>query len=153
MPKDMKRMNYFNGLLLKEEDLTLDQNYHKRVQRLHNRYFHDWGVVDGLKVTGRDLTKVEIAPGFALNRVTDPENNEEISQEILVSDAHPGRVLDLSGYSTSDQIYISVSYKEELADPDLIKGEVRRFMCWSLRTSRPAPRSLQMYPRIFCWPV
>ncbi|WP_052416506.1 tail fiber domain-containing protein [Paenibacillus sp. FSL R5-0912] len=122
MPKDMKRMNYFNGLLLKEEDLTLDQNYHKRVQRLHNRYFHDWGVVDGLKVTGRDLTKVEIAPGFALNRVTDPENNEEISQEILVSDAHPGRVLDLSGYSTSDQIYISVSYKEELADPDLIKG-------------------------------
>lgn len=25
MPKDMKRMNYFNGLLLKEEDLTLDQ--------------------------------------------------------------------------------------------------------------------------------
>ncbi|KAI7258087.1 hypothetical protein KC345_g10630, partial [Hortaea werneckii] len=118
----MKRMNYFNGLLLKEDDLTLDQNYHKRVRRLHNRYFHDWGVVDGLKVTGRELTKVEIAPGFALNRVTDLENNEEISQEILVSDSHPGRVLDLSGYSTSDQIYISVSYKEELADPDLLKG-------------------------------
>ncbi|MRN57169.1 tail fiber domain-containing protein [Paenibacillus monticola] len=124
MPKDMKRMNYFNGLLLKEDDLTLDQNYHKRVRRLHNRYFHDWGVVDGLEVTKTDTDqiKVEIAPGFALNRVTDPENNEEISQEILVSDSHPDRVLDLSGYSTSDQIYISISYREELADPDLVKG-------------------------------
>ncbi|MFD2878884.1 hypothetical protein ACFTAO_27615 [Paenibacillus rhizoplanae] len=39
MPKDMKRMNYFNGLLLKEEDLTLDQNYHKRVRQLHDRHF------------------------------------------------------------------------------------------------------------------
>ncbi|WP_238652812.1 tail fiber domain-containing protein [Paenibacillus piscarius] len=122
MPKDMKRMNYFNGLLLKEEDLTLDQDYHKRVRQLHNRYFHDWGIVDGLQVTKRDLITVEIAPGFALNRVTDPENNEEISQEILVSDTHPGRVIDLSGFSTSDQIYISICYNEETADPDLIKG-------------------------------
>lgn len=122
MPKDMKRMNYFNGLLLKEEDLTLDQNYHKRVRQLHNRHFHDWGVVDGLKVTMRDGITVEIAPGFALNRVTDPEHNEEISQEIMVSDAHPDRVINLSGYSTSDQIYISISYKEKLTDTDLLKG-------------------------------
>ncbi|MFD1905968.1 hypothetical protein ACFSQ7_20940 [Paenibacillus rhizoplanae] len=71
------------------------------------------GVVDGLKVTMRDGITVEIAPGFALNRVTDPEHNEEISQEIMVSDAHPDRVINLSGYSTSDQIYISISYKEK----------------------------------------
>lgn len=122
MPKDMKRMNYFNGLLLKEEDLTLDQNYHKRVRQLHNRHFHDWGVVDGLKVAMRDGITVEIAPGFALNRVTDPEHNEEISQEIMVSDAHPDRVINLSGYSTSDQIYISISYQEKLTDTEVLKG-------------------------------
>ncbi|WP_379150972.1 tail fiber domain-containing protein [Paenibacillus sp. sgz5001063] len=132
MPKDMKRMNYFNGLLLKEEDLTLDQNYHKRVRGLHNRYFHNWGVVTGLKVNPKELTKVEIDPGLALNRVTDPDNNEEISQEILVSDTHPARVLDLSGYSTSDQIYISVSYKEELADPDLLKGGGHEIHVWEI---------------------
>ncbi|QNU65795.1 hypothetical protein EHE19_012885 [Ruminiclostridium herbifermentans] len=28
MSNETKRMNYFNGLLLKEEDLTLDQDYH-----------------------------------------------------------------------------------------------------------------------------
>ncbi|WP_341347903.1 tail fiber domain-containing protein [Paenibacillus sp. FSL H3-0469] len=122
MPKDMKRMNYFNGLLLKEEDLTLDQNYHKRVRQLHNRHFHDWGVVDGLKVTMRDGITVEIAPGFALNRVTDPEHNEEISQEIMVSDTQPDRVINLSGYSTSDQIYISISYQEKLTDAEVLKG-------------------------------
>ncbi|OKP86035.1 hypothetical protein A3844_14880 [Paenibacillus helianthi] len=132
MPKDMKRMNYFNGLLLKEEDLTLDQKYHKRVRGLHNRYFHNWGVVTGLKVNPKELTKVEIDPGLALNRVTDPDNNEEISQEILVSDTHPARVLDLSGYSTSDQIYISVSYKEELADPDLLKGGGNKIHVWEI---------------------
>ncbi|QQZ60498.1 hypothetical protein JI735_29060 [Paenibacillus sonchi] len=97
------------------------------------------GVVTGLKVNPKELTKVEIDPGFALNRITDPDNNEEISQEILVSDTHPNRVLDLSGYSTSDQIYISVSYMEELADPDLLKGGGKKFMCGKKRISRPAP--------------
>lgn len=132
MPNDMKRMNYFNGLLLKEEDLTLDQNHHKRLQRLHNRYFHDWGVVTGLEVKQIAQTKVEVSPGLALNRVNDPVNNEEISQEIVISDNHPHRVLDLAGYSTSDPIYITVSYKEELADQDLLKGGGKEIHVWEI---------------------
>ncbi|MHA6534193.1 tail fiber domain-containing protein [Paenibacillus sp. BAC0078] len=146
MPKDMKRMHYFNGLLLKEDDLTLDQNHHKRLQRLHNRYFHDWGVITGLEVEQKELTKVEITPGFALNRVIDPDNNEEISQEIIISDTHPARVLDLSGYSTSDQIYISVNYKEELADKDLIKGGGKEIHVWEiseLKASSKKPTDVQ----------
>ncbi|SDL88120.1 tail fiber domain-containing protein [Paenibacillus jilunlii] len=146
MPKDMKRMNYFNGLLLKEEDLTLDQNYHKRARGLHNRYFHNWGVVTGLKVNPKELVKVEIDPGFALNRITDPDNNEETSQEILVSDTHPARVLDLSGYSTSDQIYISVSYKEELADADLLKGGGNKIHVWEkaeIKASSQKPKDVR----------
>ncbi|MCL6457713.1 MAG: tail fiber domain-containing protein [Gorillibacterium sp.] len=133
MPNDMKRMNYFNGLLLKEEDLTLDQQHHKRVQRLHNRYFHDWGIVYGLEVSEIvGQTKVEVSPGLALNRVKDLDNNEDISQEILVSSNHPNRVLDLAGYSTSDQIYITVSYKEVLADPDLLKGGGKEIHVWEI---------------------
>ncbi|WP_019910205.1 tail fiber domain-containing protein [Paenibacillus sp. HW567] len=146
MPKDMKRMHYFNGLLLKEDDLTLDQDHHKRLQRLHNRYFHDWGVVTGLEVVKKEQTKIEITPGFALNRVIDLDNNEEISQEIIISDAHPARVLDLSGYSTSDQIYISVNYKEELADKDLIKGGGKEIHVWEvseLKASSKKPTDVQ----------
>ncbi|MCM3702366.1 tail fiber domain-containing protein [Paenibacillus macerans] len=143
MPKDMKRMHYFNGLLLKQEDLTLDQEYHKRAQRLHNRYFHNWGIVTGLEVEKSDQTSVVVKPGLALNRVFDPENNEEISQEIVISDTHPARVLDLSGYSTSDQVYITVSYKEVLADPDLVKGGGQEIHVWEIAelnssSSRPA---------------
>lgn len=139
-------MHYFNGLLLKEDDLTLDQEHHKRLQRLHNRYFHDWGVVTGLEVQKKELTKVEVAPGFALNRVIDPDNNEEISQEIIVSDTHPTRVLDLSSYSTSDQIYISVSYLEELADKDLLKGGGKEIHVWEiseLKASSKKPEDVQ----------
>ncbi|HEX2926610.1 MAG TPA: hypothetical protein VHP38_10200, partial [Ruminiclostridium sp.] len=50
MSNEIKRMKYFNGLLLKEEDLKLEQEYHMKLQRIHNRFFHDWGVVDGLAV-------------------------------------------------------------------------------------------------------
>lgn len=129
MPNEMKRMNYFNGLMLKEEDLTLDQEHHMRLQRIHNRYFHNWGVVYGLSVKAVDAMKVEVAPGMALNRIANPDdptdpadNKEEIAQEIVVGLNHPGRILDLTGYSTSDQIYITVSYDEQLTDPDLLKG-------------------------------
>jgi cytoskeletal protein CcmA (bactofilin family) len=136
VPKDMKRMNYFDGLLLKQEDLILDQQHHKRLQRLHNRYFHNWGVVSGLKVeaapSSTDLLKVEVSPGLALNRIYDEENQEEISQEILISDTHPNRLVDLSGYSTSDQIYITVGYKEVLADKDLPKGGGAEIHIWEM---------------------
>jgi hypothetical protein len=136
VPNDIKRMNYFDGLLLKQEDLILDQQHHKRLQRLHNRYFHNWGVVSGLKVdhapSSTDLMKVEVHPGLALNRVYDEENKEEISQEIVISDNHPDRMVDLSGYSTSDQIYITVSYKEVLADKDLPKGGGEEIHIWEV---------------------
>lgn len=122
MPNDMKRMNYFDGLLLKEEDLTLDQEYHSRLRRLHNRHFHDWGIVTGLSISMVDRLKIEIAPGMALNRVFDPKNNEEISQEILIGDNHPGRTLEVTGFSTTDTVYVTVSYNEELADKDSVKG-------------------------------
>ncbi|WP_151735260.1 tail fiber domain-containing protein ['Paenibacillus yunnanensis' Narsing Rao et al. 2020] len=144
MPNDIKRMNYFNGLLLKEEDLKLDQSYHQRLQRLHNRYFHDWGVVAGLKVepSEKDPTKVTIAPGIAINRVLDPENNEEIGQEIVVGADHPSLHLDLAGYSTSDQIYITVSYSELLTDTDADKGGTNNIHVWEypvIKTSSKKP--------------
>lgn len=147
MPKDIKRMNYFDGLLLKQEDLILDQQHHKRLQRLHNRYFHNWGVVSGLKVnvapTSTDLLKVEVSPGLALNRIYDEENQEEISQEIIISDNHPDRLVDLSGYSTSDHIYITVSYKEVLADKNLPKGGGKEIHIWEkpeIKSSSSKPK-------------
>lgn len=39
MSNEIKRMNYFDGLLLKKEDLELDQDYHKNFHRMHNRFF------------------------------------------------------------------------------------------------------------------
>lgn len=50
MGKELRRMRYFDGLFLNAEDYMLDQEFHLRLQQLHNRYLHTWGIVCGLKV-------------------------------------------------------------------------------------------------------
>ena len=45
---EVKRMRYFDGLFLKQEEFNLEQNYHIRMRRLHNRHLHTQGIVWGL---------------------------------------------------------------------------------------------------------
>jgi hypothetical protein len=123
MSKEIKRMRYFNGLLLKEEDLTLEQNYNMRLHRLHNRYFHDWGIMDGLAIEAVvGAPQIKVSQGMALNRVLIEETKEEHSQEILICDNHPDNPVDLSAYTPGDNVYISVCYEEVPADIDRQKG-------------------------------
>ncbi len=131
MSKEIKRMRYFNGLLLKEEDLALEQEYHRRLHRLHNRYFHNWGIVFGLEVTGVEKApQVKVSQGMALNRVLVGESNEAQSQEIWIGEDHPDSLVDLSMYTTNDTIYITVCYEEVEADTDTIKGGQNKIHIW-----------------------
>ncbi len=124
MGKELKRMRYFDGLLLDAEDYKLDQDYQKRLQQLHNRYLHTWGVVAGLEVEPSvQYLKIAVKEGIALNQVQD-SNGESTSQYIYITDKHPDSVIDLSDFSAGDDIYIFVSYEEELMDKDdLEKGK------------------------------
>ncbi len=131
MSNEIKRMKYFNGLLLKEEDLKLEQEYHMKLQRLHNRFFHDWGVVDGLAVNPVvGSPKVTISQGLALNRIKNEETNEMFSQEIWICDSHPDSPVDLSGYDVDKDIYITVSYEEAFVDKDSKKGGDNEIHIW-----------------------
>ena len=47
----MKRIKYFNGLFLKEQDFITEQNYHLGMRRRHNKRLHTPGIAYGLKVT------------------------------------------------------------------------------------------------------
>ena len=131
MSNETKRMNYFNGLLLKEEDLTLDQNYHIHQQRLHNGSFHEWGVVDGLEIEEvPNLPMIIVKQGLAVNKVVDPKTNMMIGQEIWICKNHPDNPVDLSRYNDDENIYIFVRYKEEEADVESNKGGEGKIHKW-----------------------
>ncbi len=131
MSNEIKRMKYFNGLLLKEEDLALEQEYHMKLQRLHNRFFHDWGVVDGLTVNPvGGYPKVTISQGLALNRIAKDDTNEKFSQEIWICDTHPDNPVDLSEYDVNTDIYIMAVYEEADADKDSKKGGDKEIHIW-----------------------
>lgn len=80
-----KRLNYFDGMLLKDEDFQQEQHYLREKARLHNR-LHGYGVVWGLELTstcipvdGASAFKIHIEPGFALDRA---------GNEILICQPH-----------------------------------------------------------------
>ncbi len=131
MSNEIKRMRYFNGLLLKDDDLALEQAYHMRMNRLHNRYFHNWGIVYGLEVTPVEKApQVRISHGMALNRVLLEDTEEAQSQEIFIAENHPGNPVDLSECIIDKNIYITVSYEEVTADIDTIKGGDEQIHIW-----------------------
>ncbi|KCZ70543.1 hypothetical protein ANME2D_02563 [Candidatus Methanoperedens nitroreducens] len=121
-PKKVKRMRYFDGLFLKQEEFNLEQNYHIRMRRLHNRHLHGWGIVWGLDVAKKDPTTVTIKEGMALDRVKaksyDGIYEEDVSQEIVLT---KDTDVNLSS-STSNYEYIYISYHQEESDVVEEKG-------------------------------
>lgn len=69
--KPFDRLRFFSGRLLTAEDFSLEQNYFRGKQKLHNRDLHGFGVVSGLRVTVQS-GKVVVSAGLAL----DCEGNE-----------------------------------------------------------------------------
>lgn len=68
-PKDVdKRLRYFNGQFLREQDFIDEQKYHLDRQRRHQRQFHAPGIAEGLSVSAAASgTTVTIAPGTAID--------------------------------------------------------------------------------------
>jgi|GEM_PF-1234427 len=63
-----KRLRYFDGQFLRDQDFIDEQNYHLDRQQRHNRLLHAPGIVSGLEVTVKPETgEVTIAPGTALD--------------------------------------------------------------------------------------
>jgi hypothetical protein len=70
-PKPFERLRYYFGRLLTVDDFTLEQNYFRGKQKLHNRALHGFGIVSGLRVSV-DSGKLVVSAGLAL----DCEGNE-----------------------------------------------------------------------------
>jgi len=84
-------------LALNKDDYKLDQEYQMRLQQLHSRYLHTWGIVAGLEVKAlEDSCTVEVTEGLALNQVTNDENAESISQQICIYEGHPDSIINVA---------------------------------------------------------
>lgn len=99
--RPLKRINYFSSRQLTAEDFQVEQQYSLERFRRHNRFFHGFGVVYGLRVYRKGAI-IRIEPGLALDCL----GNEIVVDEV-VSLELPS---DLPG---SSNIYVCVKYSEK----------------------------------------
>lgn len=139
-----KRLNYFHGMLLTEQDFQDEQLYYREKLKLHNR-LHGTGVVWGLSlkkvVTSGDITKIYISAGLAVDCAGDEiivcqdylvplkDKIKELERHGLVNNASNCGV----GEDQNPKLYIGLKYCECQSDP----AEQYTIEC---RGDNPAPQ-------------
>lgn len=106
MPDIDKRLRYFTGQFLQEQDFTDEQAYHVDRQRRHNRDLHTPGIAEGLDVEAAEgATQAVVRPGTAL----DGEG-----RQIVLSDSKtlPLNAPELQGKT----LFVVISYHDEPTD-------------------------------------
>ncbi len=104
-----KRVRYFDGEFLKDQDFIDEQKYHIDRQRRLDQFLRVSGICDGLTLK-TDTNQVIVTPGTALD--------SEGRQIILSTDSSP---INLSGYQ-SQEVYLLISYQEEQSDQTTDRG-------------------------------
>lgn len=111
-----KRLNYFDGQYLDENDFKNEQQYHIDALKSHNKNLHDWGIAHGLDVefdTGKKF--VIVNEGMAVDN-----NGRQMVVEKSIE-------IDLAT-STESTVYLTISYRETETDSkeeEGIEGKTR----------------------------
>ncbi len=112
----IKRLNYFTGQFLKENDFRDEQSYHINALSMHNRNVHSWGIASGLDVLFDETRKhVILEDGMAIDR-----NGRQILLE------KPMRI-DFQR-TPSSTVYLTISLRTIETDPvemDEFSGNTR----------------------------
>jgi len=110
--EEQKRVNFFKGFFASENDFNALVDYSRDKQRLHNRYFHQPGVVrhigGELRVTSREKGdfSIEIAPGYA----TDGAGNDLLLGETKVV------TVDIAKFKMPQVVYVVLKYYDDPVD-------------------------------------
>lgn len=105
-----KRVRYFTGQFLQQEDFTDEQAYHVDRLRRHQRQFHAPGIAEGLQVTAdTGAATVKVAPGTCVDA------NGNI---ILLATS---RDLGVSTYA-GETVLVTIAYDEVESDPATVGG-------------------------------
>jgi len=82
----IKKVNYFDGLFLTEEEFKTEQNYHIRLRRQHNAYFHGFGIIEGLEVYDPGTSgNIGVKKGAAIDRMNTADAAGKVGREIILT--------------------------------------------------------------------
>jgi hypothetical protein len=106
MTDPVKRLNYFNGQFLREDDFRDEQSYHRGMRQLHNQSLHTYGITRGLKLTSPSgATQVTVGQGSAIDGQ---------GRELVLPDDFPTQ--DLSTFAGHSTLFVTIAYAEQLAN-------------------------------------
>ncbi|NEP50617.1 MAG: hypothetical protein F6K65_18135, partial [Moorea sp. SIO3C2] len=98
-----KRVRYFDGEFLKDQDFIDEQKYHIDRQRRLDQFLRVSGICDGFTLDTA-TNQVIVKPGTAL---------DSQGRQIILSTNSPP--IDLSGHN-NNEVYLVISYQEEQSD-------------------------------------
>jgi hypothetical protein len=105
-----KRLRYFDGQFLIDQDFVDEQKYHIDRQRRQSRLLRTSGILEGLQVTSAsasaEAVSVEVAPGTAIDLK---------GRAIILSEKH---VVDLTEH-IGTTVTLAIAYVEEDSDPPI----------------------------------
>jgi hypothetical protein len=123
-----KRVRYFDGQFLQDQDFVDEQNYQLDREHRHNRLLHGPGITEGLAVTSAAPNQVTVAPGTAI---------DSDGRQLVLAQA---TTVDLPGADFNDKqgVELFLSYLESAEDPQTVGGS-QDFTRW---LERPALTAL-----------
>jgi Chaperone of endosialidase len=109
-----KRVRFFDGQFLQDQDFVDEQKYHLDRERRHLRMLHVAGIADGLAVSASasEPNKVTVAPGTAI---------DSDGRQLALAEA---RTVDLPAGTFNDKqgVELYISYQESAEDVQTTKG-------------------------------
>ncbi|MDF2627859.1 MAG: hypothetical protein K0R39_1690 [Symbiobacteriaceae bacterium] len=120
-PDPYTRVRYAVGLLLGKPEFEQEQGYFRERGHLHNRAFHGYGTVSGLRVwLDRDL--VVVSPGLAVDRLgrllpVQTEQCGSLSTWLAEQPPAPAPGGGPGAQPEVQSVYVTLSYGEEERDP------------------------------------
>jgi hypothetical protein len=109
-----KRVRFFDGQFLQDQDFVDEQKYHLDRERRHLRMLHVAGIADGLAVSASasEPNKVTVAPGTAI---------DSDGRQLALAEA---RTVDLPAGTFNDKqgVELYIFYQESAVDVQTTKG-------------------------------
>ena len=129
-----KRVRYFDGQYLQDQDFIDEQDYQLDREHRHNRLLHGPGIADGLTVTSSAPNQVTVAPGTAI----DSDGNQLVLAQATTVD------LPAAGFNDKTGVQLYISYLQSAEDPQTVAGSAD-FTRWLERPQLSALAPGQTY--------
>jgi hypothetical protein len=118
---EIKRINFFDGLFLRQQEFLAEQLYHLHMRRRLNYILFDGsGVVQAepgdLQITPTGGKNLLVTAGMAVSRRDDLRE----SREIILKNNSPAVDLSANGFAAGDQAFVAIHYVETPIEPQTV---------------------------------